>query len=388
MTIPRDMPPDMPPKPPTAHAGERARRASRLAGVVLLLFMLAAILSNAWWSREHRLLPDNLSMQRLLDGDVTHDIAQRLGDMPFSNQAATLQRGLGWLTLGDLGERVRSGCPGWLFLADELQVHPQAEANARARAQTVLQTRQALATQGVDLLVAVVPDKSRVEADRLCGLHRPAAFEHRLQAWADMLRAEGVKVLDLTSALQAGEQEAFLRADSHWSQAGAGAAALAVAEQVRAAGVPLQPEREYDVSTGPPALRPGDLVRLAGIDGLPQRWQPETDVVAPQRYTPLAAAADDADALFGDAGTPTLALVGTSFSRTSEFAPQLARELGVEIGNFARDGAKFGAAAQAYFKSPAWKQTPPRLVIWEIDERDLQAPLTDDDKPAFGMPQN
>ncbi|SAI70788.1 cellulose acetylase subunit [Bordetella trematum] len=251
MTIPRDMPPDMPPKPPTAHAGERARRASRLAGVVLLLFMLAAILSNAWWSREHRLLPDNLSMQRLLDGGVTHDIAQRLGDMPFSNQAATLQRGLGWLTLGDLGERVRPGCPGWLFLADELQVYPQAEANARARAQTVLQTRQALATQGVDLLVAVVPDKSRVEADRLCGLHRPAAFEQRLQAWADMLRAEGVKVLDLTPALQAGEQEAFLRADSHWSQAGAGAAARAVAEQVRAAGVPLLPEREYDVSTGP-----------------------------------------------------------------------------------------------------------------------------------------
>jgi len=118
-------PHDTPPKPPVAHAGQRGRRASRLAGVVLLLFMVAALLSHLWWSREHDVLPENRSMERLLDGGVTHDIAQRLQDMPFSSQAATWQRELGWLTLGDLGERVRAGCPGWLFsrCARRAQLH-------------------------------------------------------------------------------------------------------------------------------------------------------------------------------------------------------------------------------------------------------------------------
>lgn len=373
-------PHDTPPKPPVAHADQRGRRASRLAGIVLLLFMAVTVLSHLWWARDNDLLPENHSLEHLLDGGVSQDIAQGLRDMPFSSQAATLQRELGWLTLGDLGERVRPGCPGWLFLADELQVHPQAEANALARARIVAQTQQALAQRGVQLLVAVVPDKSRIAAAQGCGLHRPADFDGRITRWSDALQGQGVSVLDLSVALGGLGTEAFLRSDSHWTEVGAGAAASAIADRVRASGVALQPERHYDVSVQPSADRAGDLVRLAGLQGLPREWQPATDVVVIHHYTPRAAQADDAEALFGDAGTPTLALLGTSYSRTSEFTSQLARGLGVEIGNFARDGAKFGGAAQAYFKSKAWKQTPPRLVIWEINERDLQAPLGTDDQ--------
>ncbi|OZI70837.1 alginate O-acetyltransferase AlgX-related protein [Bordetella genomosp. 12] len=372
---------DTPAGPPVAHATAANRRASRLAGVALVLFMACAWLSNAWWSAQHDVLPEDVSLSRLLEGGVTHDLSERLADMTFSSEAARLQRGLGWLMLRDLGPRVRQGCAGWLFLADELQPHPDADKNQAERARIVVATRDALAARGIELLVAVVPDKSRIEADRLCGLHRSASFQDRYARWLDVMRAESVRTVDLNAALSAVEQQAYYRNDSHWTEGGAGAAARAVAGQVRASGVGLQAPQQWEVSALPAAERPGDLVRLAGVDWLPLAWQPQPEKVVQHRYTPAAAAAAKvADDLFGDSALPSLALVGTSFSRTSEFLPQLSRELGVTVGNFARDGGKFGGAAQAYFKSPAWKQSPPRMVIWEMDERDLGAPLTDEDR--------
>ncbi len=375
---------DTPAPPPIAHASVANRRASQLAGVALVLFMAGAMLSNIWWSVDHDVLPDDTSLPRVLDGGVTHDLSLRLADMTFSSEAARLQRGLGWLTLGDLGARVRQGCDGWLFLGDELQPHPGARENQAERARIVVSLRDALAVRGIQLLVAVVPDKSRIESARLCGLHRSAGFEDRLSSWVGVLRAQGVATVDLSAALRGVPQDAYYRNDSHWTEAGAGAAARAVAEQVRASGVALRAPQRWRVTAQPPAPRPGDLVRLAGVDWLPLAWQPRAEVVALHTYTPEAAAsAGDADDLFGDSALPSLALVGTSFSRTSEFLPQLSRDLGVAVGNFARDGGKFGGAAQAYFKSPAWKQSPPRLLIWEMDERDLGAPLAAEDRVGF-----
>ncbi len=371
-----------PEQPPTLKPTMANRRAARFAGWVLLLFMAAAVLSNTWWvwGTGRSMLPEDASWRRLLDGGVTHDVAERLADMDFSSEAASLQRGLGWLVLRDLGPRVRRGCPGWLFLADELAIHADAAAHERARAAIVGHLHEALAKRGIQLLVAVVPDKSRIESARLCALHRSADFEDRLARWVDTLRGQGVRTLDLTGALAAMGQDAYYRTDTHWNEPGAGAAARAIADEVKATGVPLQPPQRYRITAQPPTRRPGDLVRLAGVDWLPVALQPPGEVVQQHTFTPEAAAASDADDLFGDSGLPTLALLGTSYSRTSEFVPQLSQALGVAVGNFARDGGRFGGAARAYFNSTAWKQTPPRLIIWEMNERDLQTALTEDDQ--------
>jgi alginate O-acetyltransferase complex protein AlgJ len=52
--------------------------------------------------------------------------------------------------------------------------------------------------------------------------------------------------------------------------------------------------------------------------------------------------------------------------------------LGASIGNFAKDGGEFSGAAKAYFASPAYLQTPPKVLIWEIPERELQTPYAGD----------
>ena len=69
-------------------------------------------------------------------------------------------------------------------------------------------------------------------------------------------------------------------------------------------------------------------------------------------------------------------LIGTSFSRTSGFVGYLAEALHTPVANFGRDGGNFSGGAAAYFQAPDWRETPPRLVIWEIPERTLQPPAT------------
>ena len=87
--------------------------------------------------------------------------------------------------------------------------------------------------------------------------------------------------------------------------------------------------------------------------------------------------ADNLDDLFGDANLPNVALIGTSFSRNSNFAGFLQQALGAPIGDFSKDGGEFSGGANGYFNNPAFTQTPPELVIWEIPERDLQTPYSE-----------
>nr|WP_256350419.1 cell division protein FtsQ [Pseudomonas gingeri] len=353
-------------------------RASPLAGVIFTLFLALGALSCVWLMIKGSIefVPKVVTPDMLLHGEITHRFAKTLSDAPLPKQAADLERGGSWLIDGDLGPRVREGCPGWLFLSDELRVNRNAATNAQAKAQAVLDLRQALSKRGIELLVAVVPDKSRIAAAQLCSLRRPIAFQPRIAAWLTGLQGAGVAAVDLTSGLQALGEGAFLRTDTHWSEAGAKAAAGRIAEAVGALKFTVTPHKTYELSTQPAAVRPGDLVRLAGIDWLPLALQPKAESVAATQVKEKAdaAAGENLDDLFGDDNLPNTALIGTSFSRNSNFVGFLEAAVGAPVGNFAKDGGEFSGAAKAYFDSPAFKQTPPKLLIWEIPERDLQTP--------------
>lgn len=361
-----------------------ATRAGKVVAVILMGFLFVGLFFNIRFaSTTASLLPHALTRSGMLDGTVSKELASRMADTPIAADAARMQRALGWLALGDLGPRVRQGCPGWLFLRDELNVYADSERHLASRAATVAAVQRELARHGIALLVAVVPDKSRIEPQHLCGLYRPASLSARLDDWTSRLTAEGVPVVDLGSALRGVPGDAFFRTDTHWTQDGAGAAALAVAQRIRAMGEPpgssVSSQAGYRVADKPAARRPGDLVRLAGLDALPVSWQPRAEIVPGRDYVHVAQAASSADDLFGDADLPTIAVIGTSYSTTSDFVPQLALALGKGVGNFAREGARFGGSARAYFTSAAYAQTPPKLVVWELDERDLQAPLEAED---------
>lgn len=372
--------PSTAPTPPTA----LALRVSPLAGGIFTLFLALGFLSCLWLMFKGKIefLPKAVTQDMLLHGDITHRFAKTLSDAPVPKQAADLERGASWLALEDLGPRVREGCPDWLFLTDELRLNRHATLNAQAKVRAVSELQQALGKRGIQLVVAVVPDKSRIVASQLCHLSRPAVLAPRIDEWLGPLQAAGVPALNLTPALQAVGEAAYLRTDTHWSEAGAKAAAEQVAQMIRGQKFEPTPHKAFDLVTQPSAVRPGDLVRLAGIDWLPASLQPRVENVAATQIKERAeeAGGDNLDDLFGDDNLPNTALIGTSFSRNSNFVGFLEAALGAPVGNFAKDGGEFSGAAKAYFDSPAFTQTPPKLIIWEIPERDLQTPYGNDVK--------
>jgi len=370
---------------PSPHAAAQLEafdvRASKITGAALIGVLGAGLVSCGLLLSSGRveLLPATFSREEALHGALTQRLSKTLSQAGFPEHAAKLERAGSWLFLRDTGPRVRKGCDDWLFLTDELRVNRHAQDQANIKAEAVIDVQQRLRKQGIALLVAVVPDKSRIATDQLCGLRRPRMLAQRANAWVAALKQAGVPALNLAQALQPLGASAYLRTDTHWSQSGAHAAAQAIAQAVQDIGIRATPHKQFETLTQPAVLHPGDLVRLAGLDWLPLDWQPAADMVAAMQTRERQDAAvhaenDELDDLFGEDNLPNVTLIGTSFSRNSNFVGFLQMALGAPVGNFAKDGSGFSGGANQYFNNPAFRQTPPRLVIWEIPERELQTP--------------
>ncbi len=333
-----------------------------LAGLAVSVLSLKNVIDAEWAELKD---PD-----KLLSGEATHRFTKLLNaHFVLGTSFNRIERGLQWNLTGDWGPSVRGGCDGWLFLTDELELYPDRQKSAALRASIATALNARLNERGIKLLMVVVPDKTRIEASHLCGLRRSSLFEPRIADWQNSLT--GVAVLNLAPVLQALPGERYYRTDTHWNEAGSSAAAGAVAArlaelgwmQAAGAGVQLNAER---------TRRSGDLIHLAGLDALPDLLRPEAELAQVTKVAPISVASDD---LFGDAGLPATALVGTSYSRNSNFVPFLEHRLGEPVANLAKDGGDFAGAATAYFAGSTFKSDPPKVVIWEVPERVIEAPV-------------
>lgn len=389
--------PYIPPEAGLKPITERDRKASPFAGACFALFIVFGLLSTLYATSfgKLNLFPNGLSWSPFLNGDVSQAFAAALADAPVPSNAARIERGLSWVVAGDLGPRVRRGAPGWLFLGDELTVHNQPQLHVAQRKADVLKVQKTLAAKGAKLLVVVVPDKSRIEASQLGMLHRPARYAQRASQWVGELNLAGVEAFDLTDTLIAFKQKnvaAFLKSDSHWTEQGAEAAARAVSAEVMRLKIVATPTQPVVIEKRIETNRPGDLIRLAGVDWLFDALQPQQDLAQETLFKVDTQAQDKStlgttlapstraqtDDLFGDADLPNVVVIGTSFSRTSNFVSFIEKELNAKIANLARNGGDFSGAMNAYLSSVAFKKTPPQLVIWEIPERVLQQKASKD----------
>lgn len=371
------------------------RWARNIGAAGLALFLMIGLATNLREVLAHKidLFPQSPSWPAFLDGKVTAGIASALSTARLPVFAARTQRGLAWETLADMGPRVRQGCPGWLFIADELRLHPHGMADMTIRADVLARIRDLLKARGIDLLVVTVPDKTRIETTHLCGLTRPGALVGRMRDWNALLARRGIDNVDLTPVLAAaarqGGRPVYLRTDTHWNETGAAAAAAAAADAV-ASRLQPEPPQEYRTRHEPVRYWPGDLLRLAGLD----RWRAHRPLPAEQvtssvfeEVEPAVAGtvAPDASDLFGDVQAPNVALIGTSFSNNSGFGGFLEQHLHARVGRFAKDGGDFSGAAHDYFVGSAFRENPPQLLVWEIPERVLQLPDTQASRELPGL---
>jgi len=337
-------------------------------GFAVTISSLRDIPAQKWQQMAH--------LQKIAQGESSRTFTSQLNEhFLWSKPFAQIERAVTWNLAGDTGAQVRTGCSGWFFLTDELSTYSGGAQNANARAYMVGEVGRMLKARGVTLVVTVVPDKSRIEQARLCGLHRPLAFADRIDAWESLLAGKQIRLIDLRAVL-AGVNggDAYYRTDSHWNEAGADAAAKAIVEQLRAwklAEVPAHPVAADAVKTVV-SERMGDLYRVSSLDGLPGWARPALEKTAVSIVAPVVNQSDD---LFGDAGLPALALVGTSFSLRGNFVPMLSQHLGAPVANLAKDGGDFDGAALSYLRSATFQKEAPKVVLWEIPERMLQKPF-------------
>ena len=265
------------------------------------------------------------------------------------------------------GPEVIVGRDGWLFLADELRFHVDAEKEARMKLDALDAANRALAKRGIALVVALVPDKARVYSSQLPD---GAVPRHNAARYADAiegLRARGVAVVDLIGPLGAGGGTYYLT-DTHWNQRGARIAADAIGSVLRGRGV-AQGDAKFRETVGAEVERPGDLIRLMGLDHAPRALRPAADREAPITVEEIAEASPGGG-LFGEAAIDAV-LLGTSYSRRATFHGFLQEALGTRVLDASKDGGGFGLSAATYFANDAFRDSPPKVIVWEIPERVL-----------------
>lgn len=337
-----------------------------LAGLVVSVISLRAVPAQDW--------KDLADIKKILNGESSKKLTDLLNqNFILSSRFNQIERGINWNLTGDLGPSVRAGCDDWLFLTDELEIYPGREASAEMRADIVARLSDRLNERGIFLLVAVVPDKTRIESDRLCGLRRPAQFEQRISNWLRSLKQRGTEALDLTPALAGTGADNYYHTDTHWNEAGAQLAAFSIASRIAGLQSGAVPEMDAVKLSAKPVSRDGDLVHLAGLDGLPAVLRPKIEMASKTEIEPVVVESDD---LFGDAGLPAIALIGTSYSRNSNFVPFLEHYLNEPLASLAKDGGDFSGSALSYFSSSSFRDNPAKMIIWEVPERMIEKPVT------------
>jgi alginate O-acetyltransferase complex protein AlgJ len=287
---------------------------------------------------------------------------------------------LRWGLFRSGGPQVGVGCNDWLYLLEEVRPWPDGEAAMSRRADLVAQVAERLRVQGIELLIVVVPDKARVESQTLCAIRYSAQAKDRYDAFAAMLQKRGIVPVDLLHSFRAAHagQPLYYRTDTHWNQQGAALAAVVVAA---AAGPGSDVQHFRTELTAPAGERVGDLLRLMSLDKVPEsfgiRLRPTGDIEAPERT--VAVDETEAGGLLDEGPAVEAVLLGSSFSANANFLGRLQQELARPVTGFARAGGGFAGAAREYFASVAFRESPPKLVIWEFPERVLGQPFGDDE---------
>jgi len=347
-----------------------------LPGIVLLAILAIGLFSSIYvlFFSDDRFSVGKVSWRAFAAGQMTSNLSEFLKNhIPFADGLVTADRVIGWLAVGDLGPRVREGCGGWLFLTDELEIHRDGDAAFRFRLEIISAVAKFLQRRGIALLIVPVPDKSRVQATQLCGIRRSPLLESRLEQFTSQLQENKIKSVDIYRALATLDGERYYHTDTHWNERGARKAAEAIAASLQQLKLAPASKESFRVTTEPLHERIGDLINLAGLDHVPWPLRPRGDLEAPSRIkqTRLREVGP-----FDEIPPPEVVVIGTSFSRRANFTQFLSLLLGSPVANMAKDGGGLVTAALAYFSNPAFTETPPRVVIWEIPERILDDPIT------------
>lgn len=288
--------------------------------------------------------------------------------MPHRDASIGLIGATRYLLAGEGRKGVIAGKDGWLFTAEEARpLMPDLGPSL----DQIAQVREDLAEAGAMLVLVPVPAKMDVAAHHADAPELSANMAGLYASFIDGLRREGIDVVDTRPALIAMDHAApaFFATDTHWTLEGA----KAVAQNVAASGFVALGDSEMKIEPQPARAITGDLVSYVTTDALAPMIGLAPEHVAP--YIATTAADTDLGDLFGPQSVD-IVLIGTSYSANPDwsFTEALKLSLKADVLNAAAQGQGPVQPMVDYLASDGFRDSPPKVVIWEFPLRYLTDP--------------
>lgn len=273
------------------------------------------------------------------------------------------------------------GKDGWLFTPYEFAIPSDANDTA-ATIQMLQRANKLFAEKDIALALVIVPSKIRIHSDKLPDDKPLDTYTSGKYAKAvSALRDGGVHVVSLNeeflaSPNKSSETPLFLKYDTHWSPTGALLAAEVIAKQISAdpylnAALAKTKVEKFSLDMAPKrtVTRARDLVRLLPA-GAPT-YPPEL-----VQTFKVKRVSEAQGSLTGDAEAVDITVIGSSFTNKNTLYPDglrytLQRNL-LDISLPVDQGPWYGMAS--YLGDDSFKTRKPKLIIWEIPERELRSP--------------
>lgn len=269
----------------------------------------------------------------------------------------------------------------WLFTPYEFALTADQQ-DTQASIQLFEKINKLFEQKGIALALVVVPSKIRIHADQLPE-NKPldSYTAEKYDSIYKTLRAGGVSVVNLNQSFlnsphRTSDTPLFLRLDTHWSPAGA----MLAAETIRAA-IDANPllktafaattEEKYALAWAKQKAntRSRDLVRLIPKEG------PTFGAEQTLQFKVTRTQASQAG-LLSAADNVEITAIGSSYTNKNTGYPDglrytLQRNL-LDISIPVDQGPWVGM--ETYLRDDAFKTNNPKLIIWEIPEREMRSP--------------
>lgn len=259
------------------------------------------------------------------------------------------------------------GKEGWLFTTEEFDRPKGFADNLKFNTDFIAQTHDALAEKNVQLFVVPIPSKTRLLKTKLERQKLPTYRNTLYRDFISYLNKQNIRHLDLAFYVQ-NPESFFLKTDTHWTAAGAELTAKHVARRVFDLNLIENKGDTFATTLSQPQTYEGDLMRYT-VNGDAARY---VGLNADTIQIPKTMSTTPNDDLFSDTQID-IALVGTSYSANKEwnFEGFLKQYINADLLNMADEGLGPFETMQNYLLSSTFKNTPPKLVVWEIPERFL-----------------
>lgn len=282
-------------------------------------------------------------------------------------------------------ERVIAGRDGWLYFSYEVTKATVEKRGIATSLELINKFNRAMKRKGLSLAIAMVPLKVRIYPEHLPpGVNLSNDLIANYDRAISTLKADGVDMIDLNSAFLSHKSSAdlplYYPLDTHWSPVGA----LLAAETI-AAAIENTPALKEKISAAPTAKYKLTWLDASEVSQIPAsnfdlvKLLPKASQSFPMqndRQFRVSKQATGESSLLGEVNRPDITLVGSSYSGVwTKFPAALRYALQrniLDIAVPAPHGAWYGM--ELYLRNEAFQTHRPKLLIWEMPERDLIAP--------------